>query len=124
MMKQGLIRGVFIIFIVQAIWLTLTFFHYEGLEILLWLAPFIASITVSYSVSRKKFICGLSMSVVMGFSMIFNTIIYEAIGHTVEGYLYGIDALWAFFVLSLPVCAIGALVGIFLPKLYKKLQDI
>jgi hypothetical protein len=123
-MKRGILYGIVTMLIMNIMWLISLCFSQKGILVLLWLAPFIASIVASYSSSKKKFISGLLMSVIFGVFMVFNTIILKSFGHEVEGYLYGLNALWAFFILSLPICVIGSLIGIFLPKLYKKLQEI
>ncbi|MDR2080831.1 MAG: hypothetical protein LBP54_02945 [Campylobacteraceae bacterium] len=67
---------------------------------------------------------GLAMSVVFGFVMIFHSILFELNGNRVEGYLYGIAALWAFFILSLPVCIVGSLISIFLVKVKKIVKEM
>jgi hypothetical protein len=123
-MKKGILRGIAIMFIMNIVWTVSLLLSKTGILILLWLSPFIASIVTSYSSSKMKFISGLIMSIIFGVFMVFDGIIFEAVGNRVEGYLYGLNALWAFFILSLPVCIVGSLIGIFLIKIKKAIKEI
>jgi hypothetical protein len=123
-MKKGIFYGFRVIAVMSILWIISLLLYDKGLQIFLWLSPFVASIVASYSSLKMKFISGLSMSVIFGFFMVFNSVLLKSLGNEVEGYLYGIAALWAFFILSLPVCIVGSLIGIFLVKIKKIVQDM
>jgi hypothetical protein len=113
---RGFYAGTLIIFAASVVVNMYLIIHGNGPVFLLILSPIIASIATAYLSPKYKFLFGLSMSVVFGVHMIFNTIIYEYYAHRIEGYFYGLAALWAFFILSLPFCALGSLLGIFFWK--------